>query len=65
VSRCRLLRSRRRRFAHRPDRSADINITAGEEEGQLTFEAEVEVRPEISIKGQRELRVTIPSRCHG
>jgi trigger factor len=39
----------------------DINITAGEEEGQLTFEAEVEVRPEISIKGQRELRVTIPS----
>jgi trigger factor len=39
----------------------DINITAGEEEGQLTFEAEVEVRPEISIRGQRELRVTIPS----
>jgi trigger factor len=39
----------------------DINITAGEEDGQLTFEAEVEVRPEISIKGQRELRVTIPS----
>ncbi len=39
----------------------EINITAGEEEGQLTFEAEVEVRPEISIKGQRELRVTIPS----
>ncbi|HUZ41220.1 MAG TPA: trigger factor [Acidimicrobiales bacterium] len=39
----------------------DINITAGEDEGLLTFEAEVEVRPEISIKGQRELRVTIPS----
>jgi trigger factor len=39
----------------------DINITAGEEEGQLSFEAEVEVRPEVSIKGQRELRVTIPS----
>jgi trigger factor len=39
----------------------DINITAGEKEGLLTFEAEVEVRPEISIKGQRELRVTIPS----
>jgi trigger factor len=39
----------------------EINITAGEEEGQLTFEAEVEVRPEISIKGQNELRVTIPS----
>ena len=39
----------------------DINITAGEEEGQFVFEAEVEVRPEISIKGQRNLRVTIPS----
>lgn len=39
----------------------DINITAGEEEGQLTFEVEVEVRPVLSIKGQRDLRVTIPS----
>lgn len=39
----------------------DINITAGEESGQLVFEAEVEVRPQISIKGQNELRVTIPS----
>src|SRR5579863_3937702 len=39
----------------------EINVTTGEEEGQLTFEAEVEVRPEISIRGQRELRVTIPS----
>jgi trigger factor len=39
----------------------DINITAGEESGLLSFEAEVEVRPELSIKGQNELRVTIPS----
>ena len=39
----------------------EINITAGEEEGQLTFAAEVEVRPVLSIKGQRDLRVTIPS----
>jgi trigger factor len=39
----------------------DINITTGEEEGQLSFEAEVEVRPVLSIKGQRTLRVTIPS----
>ena len=39
----------------------DINITAGEEEGLLTFEAEVEVRPEITIKGHDDLRVTIPS----
>jgi trigger factor len=39
----------------------DINITAGEEEGLLSFEAEVEVRPEVQIKGQGDLRVTIPS----
>ncbi|MGD0054860.1 MAG: trigger factor [Acidimicrobiales bacterium] len=39
----------------------DINIISGEESGELSFEAEVEVRPEISIRGQRELRVTIPS----
>ena len=39
----------------------DINITAGESEGPLTFEAEVEVRPEIAIEGERDLRVTIPS----
>ncbi|HUV57502.1 MAG TPA: trigger factor [Acidimicrobiales bacterium] len=39
----------------------DINITAGEESGTLSFEAEVEVRPEVDIAGQRDLRVTIPS----
>jgi len=39
----------------------DINIVSGEEEGLLTFEAEVEVRPEIAISGQKNLRVTIPS----
>lgn len=39
----------------------DINITGGEESGLLTFEAEVEVRPQLSIKGQNDLRVTIPS----
>ncbi|MGA2294598.1 MAG: trigger factor [Acidimicrobiales bacterium] len=39
----------------------DINITAGEESGVLSFEAEVQVRPEISIRGQHDLRVTIPS----
>jgi trigger factor len=44
-----------------PISQPDINITAGEEEGDLTFEVEVEVRPEISIEGQNELRVTIPS----
>lgn len=39
----------------------DITITTGEESGPLMFEAEVEIRPELSISGQRELRVTIPS----
>lgn len=39
----------------------EINIIAGEQEGPLTFEAEVEVRPVLSISGQRDLRVTIPS----
>ena len=39
----------------------NITITDGEESGPLQFEAEVEVRPEVSIKGQRDLRVTVPS----
>jgi len=39
----------------------EINITGGEQEGALTFEAEVEVRPVVTISGQRDLRVTIPS----
>jgi len=39
----------------------DINIVSGEEEGILTFEADVEVRPEVTISGQKNLRVTIPS----
>jgi trigger factor len=38
-----------------------INITCGEESGALCFEADVEVRPEVQITGQHELRVTIPS----
>ncbi|HEY5112182.1 MAG TPA: trigger factor [Acidimicrobiales bacterium] len=44
-----------------PIAQPDINITAGEEEGTLVFEADVEVRPEIVIFGQGDLRVTIPS----
>ncbi len=39
----------------------DINIIDGEEHGTLVFDAEVEVRPEATISGQRDLRVTIPS----
>jgi trigger factor len=44
-----------------PIAQPDINITAGEDDGALVFEAEVEVRPEVVISGQNELRVTIPS----
>ncbi len=44
-----------------PIAQPDITITAGEEEGPLAFEADVEVRPEIEITGHRDLRVTIPS----
>jgi trigger factor len=39
----------------------DVTITAGEEEGVLVFEAEVEIRPEVTITGYDALRVTIPS----
>ncbi|MCU1363311.1 MAG: Trigger factor [Acidimicrobiaceae bacterium] len=44
-----------------PIAQPDINITSGEEEGELVFEADVQVRPEVEITGQNELRVTIPS----
>ena len=39
----------------------DVTITSGEEDGQLIFEAEVEVRPEVVVTGYDALRVTIPS----
>lgn len=39
----------------------EITVTAGEEVGALAFEAEVAVRPEVSIQGYHDLRVTIPS----
>jgi trigger factor len=44
-----------------PIAQPDINITAGEDDGTLVFEADVEVRPEVDITGQNDLRVTIPS----
>ena len=44
-----------------PIAQPDITITAGEAEGPLAFEANVEVRPEVEITGHRDLRVTIPS----
>ena len=38
-----------------------MEITQGEESGPVTFEAEVEVRPQVPISGHRGLRVPIPS----
>lgn len=38
----------------------EIDITAGEEEGAVVFDAVVEVRPQVVIGGYRSLRVTIP-----
>lgn len=39
----------------------EIDITAGHDEGPVTFDAVVEVRPQISIAGYGGLRVTVPS----
>ena len=44
-----------------PIAQPDITITAGEEEGPVTFTVSVEVRPEITVDGYKNLRVTIPS----
>ncbi len=38
-----------------------IDITGGQEEGPVTFEAVVEVRPIVEISGYESLTVTIPS----
>jgi len=39
----------------------EIDITAGQEEGPVAFDAVVEVRPKIEITGYDALRVTVPS----
>jgi trigger factor len=39
----------------------DIEITAGEEEGPVAFDAVVEVRPRIDVPGYGGLRVEVPS----
>jgi trigger factor len=39
----------------------EIDITSGEEEGPLAFDAVVEVRPKVSIAGYEGLQITIPS----
>jgi trigger factor len=38
----------------------EIEITAGKDDGQVTFDAVVEVRPVISVGGYQHLRVEIP-----
>jgi trigger factor len=39
----------------------EIDITAGEEDGPVVFDAVVEVRPELPVSGHGDLTVTIPS----
>ena len=39
----------------------EIDITSGESEGPIAFDAVVEVRPNISVPGYGGLRVTVPS----
>lgn len=38
----------------------EIDITAGEDEGPLQFDAVVEVRPRVSVAGYQGLQVTVP-----
>ncbi|HEV3328378.1 MAG TPA: trigger factor [Acidimicrobiales bacterium] len=44
-----------------PISSPELNVTKGEEEGPVEFDAVVEVRPQIRVTGYDALRVTIPS----
>src|SRR4051794_10355532 len=39
----------------------EIDITAGQEEGPITFDAVVEVRPQLQLVGYGGLRITVPS----
>ncbi|MFV0317129.1 MAG: trigger factor [Microthrixaceae bacterium] len=39
----------------------ELDITSGEEAGDITFEATVEVRPVVTIEGYDSLRVEVPS----
>ena len=39
----------------------DLDITAGEEEGDVAFEAVVEIRPEVTVAGYNGLQVEIPA----
>jgi trigger factor len=39
----------------------EIDITAGQEEGDVEFDAVVEVRPQVTLMGYDSLQVTVPS----
>ena len=39
----------------------EIDITSGQDEGPLAFDAVVEVRPQVNLVGYQGLRVTVPS----
>ena len=41
--------------------SPEVNITSGEEEGPVGFDATCEVRPEVTVPGYDELRVELPA----
>lgn len=43
----------------------EIDITSGREDGAVSFDAVVEVRPQVSVAGYGGLRVTIPSPLAG
>jgi trigger factor len=38
----------------------EIDITAGEETGPVTFDAVVQVRPQVTVPGYQNLKVTVP-----
>lgn len=40
----------------------EIDITAGQRQGPVAFDAVVQVRPEVSIAGYNGLKVAIPRR---
>ena len=39
----------------------EIDVTSGQEQGPLAFDAVVEVRPQVTLVGYQGLRVTVPS----
>jgi trigger factor len=44
-----------------PISAPELNVTSGQEEGGVEFDAIVEVRPQVHLTGHGALRVTIPS----